>query len=339
MGEDLLRIFSFFAATVPPLVILVYFLAAAKIRVDADKVWESFGFGACAAFPVIVVALIYEKTFGYGNGFFENSLNHAFLGAAVPEEIFKFIALLSLIGSQLHTLKPSQIFVFSIAVACGFSCLENIFYIVDNDNWHFVALLRSISAVPGHAFMGALMGFLVMKTGKGQYRGIYWALALILPILLHGLYDFPLFAIQNFGEVTNGPSSDIAWMFVLLFILVVITVGVVAHICLGHILKITDPPKRSVPLARQAEISFKWLQNIVDHSFLWVIMSIISMIVAAVIMFGVDIGQLNSFSFFKDSNKAHMLGFVIFAMLHAFAFVGLAIVLRNRKKQRRTNSL
>jgi protease PrsW len=337
MDEPLLRVFSFFAAIVPPFVILVYFLTAVRIRVDADKVWESFGFGACVAFPVVVVAQIYEKTFGYGDGFLESSINHAFLGAAVPEETFKLIALLTLISSQLHTLKPSQVFTLSIAVACGFACLENVLYIVDNDNWHFVALMRSISAVPGHAFVGALMGFFAVKAAEGQYKGIYWALALILPILLHGLYDFPLFAISNFGKVADGPPTGFAWLFVLMFILVVIIEGVVAHICLSHILKISESQKRGTLLTRQAEFYLRWLQNVADHSFLWIIMGIISIAVAIVILLGVDIGQITSLSFFKDSDKALVFGFAIFAMLHAFTFVGFAIVLRNRKNDHIAN--
>ncbi|WP_025899423.1 PrsW family glutamic-type intramembrane protease [Sneathiella glossodoripedis] len=332
MDEIPLRTLSFFAAIVPPVIVLVYFLTAARIKVTGDKIWEGFGFGACAAFPVVVVVQIYEKSFGYGDGFFESSLNHAFFGAAIPEETFKLIALLTLISGQLHTLKPSQTFTLSIAVACGFACLENIFYVVDSDNWHFVALLRSISAVPGHAFVGALMGFFAAKATKGRNKIIYWALAAIVPILLHGLYDFPIFVISNFDQVVDGPPTEIAWFFVLMFILVVIIEGLFAHISLCHILKNSTPQRRGTIIEQQTVFYLRWLHNVAEHSFLWVFMGVISFSVAVIFLLGVDIEHVISRSFYKDSKYVLVLGFACFAMLHAFTFVGLAIVLRSRKK-------
>jgi len=155
MADTLVRFTALSASVFPALVILAYFAAAARVRIDAEMLWASFGFGACVAFPVIMVVALFESIVGYPGDFIQSSAMEAFLGAAVPEEIAKFAALWCLCGRQFRSLAPQHLFLFAIAAACGFACLENIFYVVEESGaWGFVAVIRSLSAVPGHAFVG-----------------------------------------------------------------------------------------------------------------------------------------------------------------------------------------
>jgi len=57
-----------------------------------------------------------------------------------------------------------------------------------------VALLRSLTAVPAHAMFGVAMGYYlgIAKFARTPYREKYFRLGLIVPVALHGIYDFIL---------------------------------------------------------------------------------------------------------------------------------------------------
>ncbi len=55
------------------------------------------------------------------------------------------------------------------------------------------ALIRAITAVPAHAIFGITMGYyLGIAHMYKELKGKYLARALLVPILLHGIYDFIL---------------------------------------------------------------------------------------------------------------------------------------------------
>jgi RsiW-degrading membrane proteinase PrsW (M82 family) len=60
------------------------------------------------------------------------------------------------------------------------------------------AILRALTAVPGHACLGAILGYYVGQAvfGDGGRRDLLRGL--MLAILLHGLYDLPLFVMTGF---------------------------------------------------------------------------------------------------------------------------------------------
>ncbi|MCZ6506472.1 MAG: PrsW family glutamic-type intramembrane protease, partial [Acidobacteria bacterium] len=59
--------------------------------------------------------------------------------------------------------------------------------------------------VPSHAFLGAIMGYFVGRAKFSAERGRFLTWALLLPILLHGLYDFPLLAVGRSRESISAP--------------------------------------------------------------------------------------------------------------------------------------
>ena len=75
----------------------------------------------------------------------------------------------------------------------------------------FLSLVRAVTAVPFHVALGAIMGFSLQRFGIG--RG--WLPALALPILLHGLYDWPAMAIQWDGITLNETSAAYGAVFLL----------------------------------------------------------------------------------------------------------------------------
>ena len=84
--------------------------------------------------------------------------------------------------------------VYAVFVSLGFALWENIDYVV---MYGFsAALLRAVTAIPGHAcfgvFMGAWYGLAKAheRHGHPEYCRVSKRFALLCPVLLHGLYDF-----------------------------------------------------------------------------------------------------------------------------------------------------
>lgn len=84
--------------------------------------------------------------------------------------------------------------VYCISVSLGFALMENILYVF---NYGLsTAFIRAVTAIPGHAcfgiFMGIWYGFAKKADHRSQYTlsTIYRILGLIVPILIHGMYDY-----------------------------------------------------------------------------------------------------------------------------------------------------
>ena len=84
--------------------------------------------------------------------------------------------------------------VYAVFVSLGFALWENISYVM-----HFgfsTAIVRAVTAIPGHTCFGVFMGLfygLARKYENGGMREkakLYSILAVIIPALLHGAYDY-----------------------------------------------------------------------------------------------------------------------------------------------------
>ena len=84
--------------------------------------------------------------------------------------------------------------VYSVFVSLGFALWENIGYVAMYGLG--TAVVRALTAVPGHAcfgvFMGTWYGMAKRREGAGDYDGAkrMRVRALLVPAVLHGFYDF-----------------------------------------------------------------------------------------------------------------------------------------------------
>lgn len=126
------------------------------------------------------------------------SISTAFFGAAIPEEIAKFIMLWLLLKKNPYFDEKMDGIVYAVCVSLGFAAIENIMYLFSNaESYLSVGITRAIFAVPGHFCFGILMGYyysLAKFYPKTPVKNK--ALILIAPILVHGLYDSILFIIN-----------------------------------------------------------------------------------------------------------------------------------------------
>ena len=121
----------------------------------------------------------------------------AFMSAAIPEELSKLFLLWLFLRKNPYFDERMDGIVYAVCVSLGFAGLENVLYVVLDEDWASVAISRAIFAVPGHFCFGVLMGyFYSLAKFEPQHRMRYSALALLAPIVAHGIYDSLLFIMQ-----------------------------------------------------------------------------------------------------------------------------------------------
>ena len=142
------------------------------------------------------------------------------MGAAIPEEIAKFMIVWFYIRRHPACDSAGDLFCGSVLVGIGFALLENLLYVFDaGPVWLQTGLMRAVLAVPGHTIDGMMMGvFLAWWWRRAISPGLAIVLALFLPIMAHGLYDFPLMgleAIDGMGlDAPDGWGEALYYLFI-----------------------------------------------------------------------------------------------------------------------------
>ena len=116
-----------------------------------------------------------------------------FLVVGLAEEGFKFLLLRWRTWRSPYFNCQFDGVVYAVFVSLGFALWENIDYVV---MYGFgTAVLRAVTAIPGHACFGVFMGawYGLAKSherhGHARYAKVCLRLSLICPIALHGIYD------------------------------------------------------------------------------------------------------------------------------------------------------
>ena len=151
----------------------------------------------------------------------EGSLAYAvqtsFCLAAFFEEIVKFIAMR--VGSWKH---PSFNYrfdgiVYGVSAAVGFAIYENVMYV--SMYGLSTAIVRAFTAVPLHAFCGVFMGVFYSYSkhmsilGKKASSIKFTVLSLLVPMLIHGVYD--TFAFLKTREATMGLMTVVVVLYLM----------------------------------------------------------------------------------------------------------------------------
>ena len=129
-----------------------------------------------------------------------------FVVVACSEEGFKYLLLKRRTWNSPEFNCQFDAVVYAVAVSLGFALWENIDYVIMYGLG--TAMLRAVTAVPGHACFGVFMGaFYGMAKrchnyGRPGRAKTCLRLSVLVPVLLHGAYDF----------IASGTGSS--WVFV-----------------------------------------------------------------------------------------------------------------------------
>lgn len=156
----------------------------------------TFILGALAVIPSIVVEeiLIKFNVFtGVGAAFY-----NAFIVAGLTEEYFKRLMIIKVPYKTTYFNEKLDGIVYGVFAALGFATVENIIYVVFTyTNNPFIGLYRGIFSVPAHAIFGVTMGYylsLARFDTDISRKKTNMVKSLVMPVLLHGIFDFILMA-------------------------------------------------------------------------------------------------------------------------------------------------
>lgn len=122
----------------------------------------------------------------------------AFWEAGFPEELSKFIVLFLLIWRNKNFNEHMDGIVYATFVGLGFACLENVLYVIEGGIG--VGIIRALISVPGHFLFGVMMGyFLSLAKFDDRNRVLNLVLAIAVPAIAHGLFDWLLMVTDNIG--------------------------------------------------------------------------------------------------------------------------------------------
>jgi len=167
--------------------------------------------GSIITIPVIFVEGWIAFPLRYLHGYAAPAWN-AFAVASLTEESFKYLALMILFWNNRNFNEKFDGIVYASFISLGFAGVENILYV--SDGGFGVGLIRAITAVPAHALFGIVMGYqvgLAKFYPKEKQRRLFLALA--LPILLHGIYDFILMSEHPYLLLLFVPYLLFLWIF------------------------------------------------------------------------------------------------------------------------------
>jgi RsiW-degrading membrane proteinase PrsW (M82 family) len=153
---------------------------------------------------------------GYNKGV-EGAFYEAFFIAAIPEELAKFLMLYWVVRRAHAFDHYYDGILYAVCVSMGFAALENVLYV--SEGGYSVAITRAIFSVPGHMLFAVPMGFFFsyakFQPSKKKY---FLGLCLLMPILLHGTFDFGLMA-SGILEKNEAGLAAIILLSLLIFII------------------------------------------------------------------------------------------------------------------------
>ena len=176
----------------PSLLIVAFFVKSDRFPEPTSQIIKIFMFGVFLCIPAFLINT--ELSYIYANTDIDEALISSFLSAAPVEEVLKFTVLYSLVYKMKDFNEPIDGIVYGVTVSLGFATLENIYYVYFLSDYfdttsQSLALLRSFSAIPAHGIFGATMGYFFMKYAFIKKENNL-ALCMIVPILLHGAYNY-----------------------------------------------------------------------------------------------------------------------------------------------------
>lgn len=197
--------------------IAAYILLIYKIdRFDKEPkrlLIKLFLFGALISAPIIYVENIlhYMNIFAVTETDLKN-FYRAFVVAAFTEELFKWFVVKRLAYSNRAYDEQLDGIIYCVFVSLGFAAVENVSYVLSNDL--SVAYLRAITALPGHMLFGVVMGYYLSKQKFAKTGNAYRKAAtmtLLMPIIVHGIYDYIL--MSNYKILLVGFIPYMIWLW------------------------------------------------------------------------------------------------------------------------------
>lgn len=190
-----------FLAVLPSIVLGKYIYKMDKLEKEpSNLLTKLFIFGIAAAITTLFISNIISFLLPILDS--DNATTYVelfistFIGIALVEEFCKWIYMISATWRNNNFKHVYDAIVYAVFVSLGFATLENILYVFNGGI--IIALIRAIASVPGHVFDAVFMGYYYGLSKQAQVDGNvslsnkYLFLSLVVPTILHGLFDYLL---------------------------------------------------------------------------------------------------------------------------------------------------
>ena len=213
------------AAVIPAVALMIFVAKSDRLEKESPRLLGRLVFAGVLS---ALLALLEERVLSYALNAAVPQSSPAynvilyFVIVAGAEESSKFIFLRARSWRNSEFNCQYDGVVYAVFVSLGFALWENISYVL---HYGFgTALVRAVTAIPGHACFGVFMGIAYGVAKRYDYLGdekksrLFRALAIVVPMLLHGAYDyFATIADQVYSWIFVG---FVVVLFVVSFILV-----------------------------------------------------------------------------------------------------------------------
>jgi len=200
-----------FISFAPIILILIYLYKRDKYEKEPiGMLVKVLAAGAIITIPILLVEMFLMELIVL-NDIIAKAFYEGFIVASLTEELFKYLAFTLLIWRNRNFNELFDGIIYAAYISLGFSAVENFFYVFEY-GWG-VGALRAFTAVPAHALFGIIMGYYFgLARFNEKKRAKYLWLAILFPVLLHGLYDFFLMSQNEFLMLLFIPFVVYLWI-------------------------------------------------------------------------------------------------------------------------------
>jgi RsiW-degrading membrane proteinase PrsW (M82 family) len=221
-------------AVFPAAVLTAFLVSHYRKRMGARLIVRTLSLGVISGMIVLAEGPIIHWATSLAMPGAEHAFVAAFIGAAIPEELAKFLLLYYVVQEHKDCDSGGDLFCAAMLMDLGFAGLENVLYLLSSDDWFNLGTMRGVLSVPAHMVFGAMMGLFAARAYRGRTPALSWALALIAPILGHGLFDFPL---MMWNELPHAPFENPGevWRQMFWFLMAVLSAsGLITFVICRH---------------------------------------------------------------------------------------------------------
>lgn len=207
-------IFSLLIALLPAALLLLYIYKKDPQPEPTSWLVKCLLWGAGISIPVAFLEMGIESLFFAQEGetlSVFNAVGQSFFVAALPEEGFKLLGLWLILRKNPYFDEHFDGIVYSVFIGLGFAAVENVFYVMGDEDWLSVGISRALLSVPGHYAFAVLMGFYYSVYRFVDHKPMTGLLVLLVPFFAHGVFD----TLALSGMV--NPWIGAACFFVLIF--------------------------------------------------------------------------------------------------------------------------
>jgi len=202
-------------SSIAPALFIMYLIYSRDLQKEPKSMlMKAFFGGILSIFIALLFAMPlseYESSIPSG---LARSFYTSFFCAGIPEEFGKWIIFYWLIKKAKDFDQYYDGILYAIFISMGFALVENVLYVMKGGMG--VAIMRAILAVPGHMLFAVPMGYYlsISKFELANEAKKHIALSLIIPILLHGTYDFLLFYMEAKSKINSSIVVPLFLVFI-----------------------------------------------------------------------------------------------------------------------------